>query len=136
MTFESQVDQCELAESHWAQGMQSVLLSSNQRLPDLLRGTAHLQAPASKMTSSKKKVPFVAGSKLGSSSPHCCQRSQMSVFFLECPPDDQTCGEPTNQPEEKGKVATGCALPLNPAFHSGWEVAEFAGQVGTGGGLG
>lgn len=60
----------------------------------------------------------------------------MSVFFLECLPDGQTCREPTNQPEEKGKVATGYALPLNSAFHSGREVAEFAGQVGTGGGLG
>ena len=46
MNFESQVDKCELAESHWARGVQSALLSSNQRLPAQLRGTAHFQAPA------------------------------------------------------------------------------------------
>lgn len=102
VNFESQVGQCELAESHWARGIQSVLLSSNQRLlPALLRGPAHLQAPASKMTSSKKgKCPLWLArdwelkSSLLLEEPDVSHLSRMSAWW----PDMQG----THQPAREG----------------------------------
>lgn len=101
MTFESQMDQCELAESHWAQDIQSVLLSSTKGCQGSAQGNCSSSSPSQKMTSSKKKkVPFVAGPKLELKSPSCWV-GQMSVFFQNVRLMTRHPGT-TNQPEGEG----------------------------------